>query len=98
MPTRETVEARLARLETLGEALLRDVGRLDRDVETLSPIVGQVIEFSAEVKALIDDLAEIKGDLKAKAGMSTTLKLALISGSFALAVALIAAIAQIVAS
>lgn len=94
----ETIEARVARLETLGEALLRDIGRHDRDLDTLSPIVGQVIEFGAEVRALIDDLDDLKGDLKERAGMSLTLKVALIGGSCALLAALVTAVAQIVTS
>ena len=100
--TRETLEARVARLETLGDALLRDFARLDRNVEAFGPLAGQIIEFVAEVKSLGEDLQELKTELredrKARVGMSTTLKVALISGSFLLLAAIVAAVAQIVAS
>jgi hypothetical protein len=98
--SRETLEARVARLETLGDALLRDIARVERDVDAFGPLAGQIIEFVAEVKSLGDDLHELKKELRedrtARSGMSATLRVALISGSFLLAAALVAAVAQIV--
>jgi CHAD domain-containing protein len=97
-----TIESRLARLETLGDALLRDVSRLDRDLEAFAPLAGQIIEFVSEVRSLKDDLGELKDELKSerrqRAGMSTGLKVALIAGCFGLAGTLVAALAQILSA
>lgn len=105
----ESDAARLARLEERSEGILRDIQRLSREVETFAPIGGQLIELIAELNSLAEDFVEFKDDLKdeqralrdeqrARAGTSTTVKVALITGSFLLAAALIAAIAQIVSA
>lgn len=97
--THESDAARLARLEERSESILRELKRIGSEMErVVGPQAGEFIRLAGDVAALADDFEDFKNDLKARAGMSTTLKVALISGSFALAVALIAALAQIVAS
>jgi chromosome segregation ATPase len=69
----QTPEGRLARIEEMSArldertaALIREVDRLARDVETFGPIGGQVIEVLAEVRAVTDDFTELRRELNAE--------------------------------
>lgn len=90
--------SRLARLEERTEGVRREIDRISRQVDAFGPVAGQVIEVLAEVRGLMDDIDDIKGGLRSDRSMSTTLKVALIAGSFTLLAAIATAIAQILSS
>jgi hypothetical protein len=93
----ESDAARIARLEERSESILRELQRISREMEqVVGPQAGELIKLVAELASLADDFEEFRRELTQRAGMSTTLKVALISGCFALAGTLIVAIAQIV--
>jgi hypothetical protein len=90
--------SRLARLEERTEGVRREIDRISRQVDAFGPVAGQVIEVLAEVRGLMDDIDDIKGNLRSDRSMSLTLKVALIAGSFTLLAAIATAIAQIISS
>jgi hypothetical protein len=84
-------------LEERSEAILRELKRIGGELErVVGPQAGELIRLVADLASLTEDFEEFKRDLRERAGMSGTLKVALISGSFLLAAALVAAVAQIV--
>lgn len=92
----ESDAARIARLEERSESILRELKRISREMEqVVGPQAGQLIRLVAELASLTEDFEDFRGELKQRAGMSTTLKVALISGCFALAGTLVVAITQI---
>lgn len=93
----ESDAARIARLEERSESILRELQRIGREMEqVVGPQAGQLIRLVADLASLTEDFEDFREELKARAGMSMTLKVALIAGSFTLLAALVAAIAQIV--
>jgi seryl-tRNA synthetase len=69
----QTPEGRLARIEELSArldertaALIREMDRLSRDVETTAVKSGQVIEVLAEVRAVTEDFNELRSELDAE--------------------------------
>lgn len=96
----ESEDARLARLEERSEAILRELQRIGKEVQTFAPIGGQLIELIAETTSLRDDFEELRQDIKDAAkerGLSRTqIVVAAIAGSCLLLSSLIAAVAAIV--
>lgn len=69
----QTPEGRLARIEEMGARLdertasiIREIDRISRDLDTLGPIGGQVIELLAEVRANAEDFAALREELDAE--------------------------------
>lgn len=91
----DTPASRIARLEERSQSILRELDRLGREVEAFGPVGGQLIEVIAEVRGLTEDVVALRDDVKTGRGMSMTLKVAIIAGSFALAGSIVVAVAQI---
>lgn len=96
---RESDAARIARLEERSESLLREIHRIASEMERIvGPQVGEVIRLAADLAVLAEDFEEFRDELRARAGMSTTLKVAIISGAFVLAGSIVTALVQILSS
>jgi chromosome segregation ATPase len=91
-------ESRLARLEERSDAVRREIDRISRQVDAFGPVAGQVIEVLAELRSMAEDFDEMRSDVredrKQRIGMSTTLKVTLISASAVIVAAIIAAVAH----